>query len=194
MKAISTDDIDFLVNIKNLLLYRKIVKAEKLDERTARIILDNNIELLFEGNEGCGGCGNGWFDIKKFIDHIPDNAITNVEFLEEGDYHETETFTINIFYEEEKLNLISYDGYDNGYYGTGFCVGVKLLEPKQNITIRADARNISDVYSDVREKLTFCEDCKNFICKYDDFGICNEYGGLIKKQDFCSRGVRKDGE
>ena len=71
-------------------------------------------------------------------------------------------------------------------------------ENVQNVFVRAvarnDARNISDVYSDVREKLTFCEDCKNFICKYDDFGICNEYGGLIKKQDFYSRGVRKDGE
>ena len=65
---------------------------------------------------------------------------------------------------------------------------------KENICVRADARNIHDVYSDVREKLMFCKDCKSFICKYGDFGICNKYGGLIKKQDFCSRGVRKDGE
>lgn len=131
MKSIDTYQSDFSQNIKDLLLYRKIVKAEKIDEQTAKIILDNNIELLFQGNEGCGGCGNGWFYIAEFINHIPDNAITNVEFLEEGDDYEGEIFNINIFYEDEKLNLISYEGYDNGYYGTGFCVGVKLLENTQ---------------------------------------------------------------
>ena len=131
MESIWTDESDFSKNIKDLLLYRKIVKAEKIDDQTAKIILDNNIELLFQGNEGCGGCGNGWFYIEEFINHIPDNAITNVEFLEEGDDYEGEIFNINIFYEDEKLNLISYEGYDNGYYGTGFCVGVKLLENTQ---------------------------------------------------------------
>ena len=57
-----SDDISkFEKEIKDLLLYHKIVKAEVVDDQTATLTLDNGVEVITEGNEGCGGCGNGWF-------------------------------------------------------------------------------------------------------------------------------------
>jgi len=44
--------------------------------------------------------------------------------------------------------------------------------------------------ADVQEVL-YCKNCKNY-CKYSfDTAICEEYGGYIKPNDFCSRGEKK---
>lgn len=59
--------------IKELLMYRKIIKV---DEDT--LYLYNGVELQVLPNEGCGGCSNGWYGIEEL--NGCDNAITNVEF------------------------------------------------------------------------------------------------------------------
>lgn len=115
-KRFHTDDDDMQKVLTKELLYHKIVKAEQTGDQSAIITLDNGKQLSFYGNEGCGGCENGWYYLEKFIDHIPDNAITNVRYMNEGD----STFSVNIFFENEELNLVTYEGGDNGYYGTGF--------------------------------------------------------------------------
>lgn len=45
----------------------------------------------------------------------------------------------------------------------------------------------------VRQKmkeLTYCKDCKNFIPVNTTQYICEEFGGYVDKDDFCSRGEK----
>lgn len=102
-------------DLKRLLLFRKVVKVEATSDQTALIYLDNGVVLETEGNEGCGGCGNGWYYLEE-LNHC-DNAITNVEVS--VDVNETE-FSIFVFADNKAVNLVTYTGDDNGYYGTGF--------------------------------------------------------------------------
>lgn len=39
-----------------------------------------------------------------------------------------------------------------------------------------------------------CKDCENYeLMKATNSHFCNEFGGYVKDEDFCSRGVRKVG-
>ncbi len=118
-----SDDAHFEQEVKSLLLFRKIVKAEKKDDQTGVLTLDNGTELIVEGNEGCGGCGNGWFYLEKLNDC--DNAITNVKCMVEGDADDL-TYLIFVFAENKQIECVRYEGYDNGYYGTGYDLYVKV--------------------------------------------------------------------
>ena len=102
-------------DLKRLLLFRRVVKVETIDNRTAHITLDNGVILHVRGNEGCGGCENGWYYLSEL--NICDNAITDVR-VQVNDA-ETE-FSIFVFADNSKVNLVSYTGDDNGWYGTGF--------------------------------------------------------------------------
>lgn len=119
-----SDEKKFREEIKGLLLFRKIIKAESLDEQTAKLTLDNGVEIITVGNEGCGGCGNGWF----YLDELNkcENAITNVEYCIDGDGYDDVVYKLFVFAEDKKINCLQYSGYDNGYYGTGFDVYVKV--------------------------------------------------------------------
>ena len=109
--------------IKELLLYRKIVKVEY-----ETLILDNGIELEIKGNEGCGGCGAGWYAVTEL--NTCENAITNVEFIEDSDtkddYDET-SYKIFVLAADERIKILQVDGDDgNGYYGTGYTIHVTV--------------------------------------------------------------------
>lgn len=119
MTYIHSDDTDFENKVKDLLLYRKVVSVQKIDEQTAELTLDNGAVLKTEGNEGCGGCGNGWYYLEAL--NRCDNAITNVTCVDDG-----EKYNIFVYAENEKIMLLEYEGYDNGYYGTGYSVTVSL--------------------------------------------------------------------
>ena len=56
-----SNDACFEESVKELLLFRKIVKVEKLDEQDGILTLDNGTQLIVQGNCGCGGCDNGWY-------------------------------------------------------------------------------------------------------------------------------------
>lgn len=111
--------------IKELLLYRKIVKVE--DDK---LYLDNGIELQILPNEGCGGCNSGWYGIEEL--NSCDNAITNVEFecdkLNPNDNWSAEySYKIFVYAEDTKIKVVQVDGDDgNGYYGTGYSIKVKI--------------------------------------------------------------------
>lgn len=112
--------------IKELLMYRKIVKV---DEDT--LYLDNGIELKVLPNKGCGGCSAGWYSLSEL--NGCDNAITNVEFecedIEHDGYWSDEGYSYKIFVyaEDTKIKIVQVDGSDgNGYYGTGYSIRVKL--------------------------------------------------------------------
>lgn len=111
--------------IKALLMYRKIIKV---DDDT--LYLDNGVELQVLPNEGCAGCGNGWYDIEEL--NGCDNAITNVEFecerLNPDDrWSEEYSYKIFVYAEDVKIKIVQVDGDDgNGYYGTGYSIRVKF--------------------------------------------------------------------
>lgn len=113
--------------IKDLLLYRKIIKV---DENT--LYLDNGIELEVIPNSGCGGCESGWYDITEL--NSCDNAITNVEFNTEDDIdNNTTSYKIFVFAEDTRIKILQVDGTDgNGYYGTGYSIIVKQNKGNKN--------------------------------------------------------------
>ena len=111
--------------IRDLLLYRKIVKAEN-----NTLYLDNGIELEVCPNEGCGGCSSGWYELVELNDC--NNAITNVEFCcDDIDYNNDwgrndTSYKIFVFAENKKIKILQVDGNDgNGWYGTGYSIIVK---------------------------------------------------------------------
>lgn len=117
-------DNDFEEKIKELLLYRKIVSVNKIGDQEAEITLDNNVVLKVEGNEGCGWCGNGWFYLDTL--NTCNNVITNVESVIEGDLEDDSIFHLFVYAEDIKINAVTYSGYDNGYYGVGYDLYVKI--------------------------------------------------------------------
>lgn len=117
------DDLDFETNMKNILLYHKVIKVEVLNDQEAQLILDNGVILETAGNEGCGGCNNGWYYLKQL--NKCDNAITNVECTIDSDEWGDDIYTIFVYAEDVRIPLLSYEGGDNGYYGTGYTVTVR---------------------------------------------------------------------
>lgn len=107
--------------IKELLMYRKIVKVEG-----DTLLLDNGTSLEFCGNEGCGGCSSGNYDVTEL--NGCDNIITNVEFTcDDGEYEDDLSYKIFVYAENQKIKLVQVDGNDgNGYYGTGYYINVKV--------------------------------------------------------------------
>lgn len=118
-----SDDYNFNDKMKELLLGRKVVRVEKLDDQSAEITLDNGIVIETVGNEGCGGCSNGWYYLEELNDC--NNAITSVECVTDSGEYDDDTYHIYVFAEDKKINLVQYEGGDNGYYGTGYDVFVK---------------------------------------------------------------------
>ena len=120
-----SDDAHFESEVKKLLLFRKIVKVEKYDDQTAILTLDNGVELVTVGNEGCGGCSNGWY----FLDELNgcENAITKVEcVVEAGKCEDESTYNLYVYADNKKINCLQYSGGDNGYYGTGYILYARV--------------------------------------------------------------------
>ena len=119
-----SNDVHFEDNVKSLLLFHKIISAERTDDQEATLTLDNGVVLKAVGNEGCGGCDNGWF----YLDALNrcDNAITDVHCSHTigGDYGDKEVYNLYVFADSEIINCIQFSGYDNGYYGTGYSLDV----------------------------------------------------------------------
>lgn len=127
MKKDRTLSYCFEKEIRNLLLGHKIVA----DEAEDTLILDNGIRLKIWPNIGCGGCASGNY----YLQHIAsvNNAITNVEFVEDYDndsdgyydyYKHYRIFVIADGMTTELLDVYGTDG--NGYYGTGYEIDVYL--------------------------------------------------------------------
>lgn len=112
--------------LRELLVGRHIVSVD-IDNRdgdmanTGKVLLDDGTMLEVRGNEGCGGCYNGWFSITTL--NRVENVITNVETNYADDDDEM-VFQVFVFAQDERLLLLQADGYDNGWYGTGYWLTV----------------------------------------------------------------------
>ena len=73
-------DAEFNEYVKKQLLFHKVVSVKAFNDQNAELVLDNGTILEVRGNEGCGGCENGWYYLTTI--NKCDNAITNVEVVE----------------------------------------------------------------------------------------------------------------
>lgn len=107
--------------IEELLLGHKVT-VDDCDN----LVLDNGVVLQINPNIGCGGCESGNY----YLEHISsvNNAITNVEFVEEFEddcyYEHYKIFVIADGMTTELLDVYGTDG--NGYYGTGYTIDVYM--------------------------------------------------------------------
>lgn len=107
--------------IEELLLGHKVT-VDDYDN----LVLDNGVMLQINPNIGCGGCESGNY----YLEHIAsvNNAITNVEFVEEFEddcyYEHYKIFVIADGMTTELLDVYGTDG--NGYYGTGYTIDVYI--------------------------------------------------------------------
>lgn len=107
--------------IEELLLGHKVTVGDY-----DNLVLDNGVMLQINPNIGCGGCESGNY----YLQHISsvNNAITNVEFVEEFEddcyYEHYKIFVIADGMTTELLDVYGTDG--NGYYGTGYTIDVYI--------------------------------------------------------------------
>lgn len=107
--------------IEELLLGHKVTVDD-----CGNLVLDNGVVLQINPNIGCGGCESGNY----YLEHISsvNNAITNVEFVEEFEddcyYEHYKIFVIADGMTTELLDVYGTDG--NGYYGTGYTIDVYM--------------------------------------------------------------------
>lgn len=111
--------------IRNLLMGRKVTKVSE-----DSLILDDGRVLVIEGNEGCGGCSSGWYELTE-LNECPDNAIMNVEFEWDEDddkWEPNQSYRVFVLAADRRIKVWQVDGNDgNGYYGTGYWI--KVSEP-----------------------------------------------------------------
>ena len=107
--------------IEELLLGHKVTVDD-----CGNLVLDNGVVLKIYPNIGCYGCESGNY----YLQHISsvNNAITNVEFVEEFEddyyYQHYRIFVIADGMTTELLDVYGTDG--NGYYGTGYTIDVYM--------------------------------------------------------------------
>lgn len=88
------------------------------------LVLDDGTKLYLAGNEGCGGCSSGWYELECLS--TVDNIITDVKIVEDpDDDYEREgsggRYEIFVYADNKKVNVATFSGTDgNGYYGSGF--------------------------------------------------------------------------
>ena len=117
---IDGEDIE---EVKKLLLYKKIVEVHITGEQTGTMKLDDGTILEIFANEGCGGCGNGWYYLEEL--NKCDNAITNVELVYDQRGY-AEVIQIFVYAEDTRIKAIDvYGDEGNGYYGRGFNICVE---------------------------------------------------------------------
>lgn len=125
--------------IENLLLGKSVKNVG--DDH---LLLSDGTVLRLIGNEGCGGCPSGEYELDEL--NGTDNIITAVEFddspagddtpcrtcgstwcHENGHDNSTEGhYRIFVLAEDKRINLATFTGSDgNGYYGTGYHILVR---------------------------------------------------------------------
>ena len=113
------EDLD---ELKKVLLYRKIVDVS-FNEYQGYMTLDDGTKLRLVANEGCGGCGNGWYYLTEL--NKCDNAITDVS-IEYDTHNYDEVIKVFVIAEDRRIQIVNVEGDEgNGYYGRGFEVWVE---------------------------------------------------------------------
>ena len=123
----STDEISS--DLSKYIYGQSIVNIiEDEDGEVLRLVLSNGVELEVQSNEGCGGCGNGWYLYSEVIDTgTKGNVITKVE-VEQPEDCEDGTYSLYIYSNDKRILQTDFTGGDNGYYGVGINMRVRMTE------------------------------------------------------------------
>ncbi len=72
----------------------------------------------------------------------------------------------------------------------------KLLDGIECIDI-SDFTDVDGIFAEVEadvSEIVRCKDCKNYeLMKSNNYHFCNEFGGRVTENDFCSRAQKMDG-
>jgi hypothetical protein len=86
------------------------------------IVLDNGVKAYIQGNEGCGGCDGGHYNITYLA--AVDNIITDVKLYTQNSKY-GQSYRIFVYAELGEYALMQVDGDDgSGWYGTGYSITV----------------------------------------------------------------------
>jgi hypothetical protein len=100
-----------------------------------RLTLDDGTEVYVAGNDGGCSCGAGDYQLTRVA--TVDNIITAVAVIDKstGDFNydsarpENGSYALYVITAAEELNVAEFEGDDgNGYYGSGFHIGVVGVE------------------------------------------------------------------
>lgn len=100
--------------------------------------LDNGTRIYLGGNEGCGGCSAGWYELAQHVAQV-DNIITAVHIVchptdEDSPDYDTGYYAVHVVAESTDINVAQFDGDDgNGYYGSGFQFLISSVETKEDV-------------------------------------------------------------
>ena len=110
---------------KNMLVGRKIVSIEKVDDYRADLVLDDGTKVAITGNMGrC--CSNGDVTIEKLYEGEVTGRIMGINVVDREIEYRANRITLFIMVEGSDLSLVEFAG-DEGwasYYGYGFTVSV----------------------------------------------------------------------
>lgn len=108
--------------VKKLLLGRKVVSVENIDDTIAELTLDNGTILRTESAAGITNCAEGWCFLETLC--ACNDVITDVKYEVAGDDNIVE-YRLFVFSGDDKTLMLEYHGYESGYFGTGFDIKVK---------------------------------------------------------------------
>lgn len=119
-----------LTNIRRNVVGQSIVNVSG-DDTALELELSNGYCLTLSSNEGCGGCGNGWFycNYKDVLSlGLTGNVITDIKCVVPTDICSSDDIYRVSIYSIDKRYNIDFSGSDNGYYGTGIYIDVDKIE------------------------------------------------------------------
>ena len=130
------------------LVGRRIDSIYESDMPMVGVGLDDGTTIIVAGTEGCGGCANGYLcpaftgSLRQIVGGIIMNA--TIEDHEDR-YGDRVNATLFVWVEDKKMPLLDMEGYDNGYYGLGYAIG--LLEAGEPVTRRKIKNLSSEAYT-----------------------------------------------
>ena len=124
-----SEKIQKLCYNQSIIDIKKVENGEKLI-----LVLSNGVELIAQSNEGCGGCGNGWFCYDDVIVlGETGNVITKIEvkcdynsYYGGNDTDGSGSFTLVVYSLDKRILETKFEGGDNGYYGIGIYISVDI--------------------------------------------------------------------
>lgn len=110
---------------ESMLVGRKIISVEKVDEFRADLVLDNGTKVAVTGNMG-SCCSNGDVTIEKLYEGEVTGRIMGINVVDREIEYRDNRITLFIMVEGSDLALVEFAG-DEGWascYGYGFTVSV----------------------------------------------------------------------
>ena len=133
-RDVTVQNIDYNATdaLKAVVVGHRITSREEVQEgglASIRFTLDNGVILEAREAEGGCACSNGCWSVQS-DGPLPESVITDVEVVDEPDKYGGESATLRmfVFSADQRFELVTSEGGDNGYYGWGYHVFVHRAE------------------------------------------------------------------